>query len=57
MVGNFLIDGIRQSIRRSKRAKKIALAQSWPMVEAEINHWQVLNADEEVTDTGTPFSD
>jgi hypothetical protein len=25
------------------------------MVEAEINHWQVLSADDEVATTGTPF--
>ncbi len=55
MAGNFLIDGIRRSIQRSKRAKKIALAQNWPMVEAEINHWRVMNADDEVATTGTPF--
>jgi uncharacterized protein DUF3592 len=55
MAGNFLIDGIRRSIRRSKRSKKIALAQSWPIVEAEINHWQVLNADDDVATTGMPY--
>ncbi len=26
-----------------------------PTAQAEVNHWQVLNADEEVTATGTPF--
>jgi hypothetical protein len=51
----FLIDGIRRSLRRSRREKKIASAKSWPVVEAEINHWQVLNADEDVATTGTPF--
>ena len=55
MAGNFLIDGIRRSIRRSKRAKRIAQAQSWPTAQAEINHWQVLNADDDVATTGTPF--
>jgi hypothetical protein len=55
MAGNFLIGGIRRSLRRSRREKKIALAKNWPMVEAEINHWQVLNADDEVATTGMPF--
>jgi hypothetical protein len=55
MAGVFLIDGIRRSLRRSRREKKIASAKSWPVVEAEINHWQVLNADEDVATTGTPF--
>ncbi len=55
MAGIFLIDGIRRSLRRSKREKKVALAKNWPMVEAEINHWQVLNADDDVATTGAPF--
>jgi Protein of unknown function (DUF3592) len=45
MAGIFLIDGIRKSLRRSRRDKKVALAKNWPMVEAEINHWKVLDAD------------
>jgi Protein of unknown function (DUF3592) len=55
MAGIFLIDGIRKSLRRSRREKKVALAKNWPVVEAEINHWQVLNADNEVATTGTPY--
>jgi hypothetical protein len=55
MAGIFLIDGIRRSFRRSRREKKVAAAKSWPVVEAEINHWQVLNADDDVATTGTPY--
>jgi hypothetical protein len=55
MAGIFLIDGIRRSLRRSRREKKIALAKNWPIAEAEINHWQVLNADDDVATTGAPF--
>src|ERR1700759_2529955 len=55
MAGNFLIGGIRRSLQRRAREKRIAHAQSWPMVEAEINHWQVLSADDDVATTGTPF--
>jgi hypothetical protein len=55
MAGNFLIDGIRRSLRRSKREKKLAAAKNWPAVQAEINHWQVLNANEDVATTGTPY--
>ncbi len=55
MAGIFLIDGIRRSLRRSKRKKKVAQAKSWPMVEAEINHWQVLNADDDVATMGAPY--
>jgi hypothetical protein len=55
MAGIFLIDGIRRSLRRGKREKKVAAAKSWPVVEAEINHWQVLNADDDVATTGLPY--
>jgi hypothetical protein len=55
MAGNFLIGGIRRSLQRRAREKKIALAKNWLTVEAEINHWQVLNADDDVATTGTPF--
>jgi hypothetical protein len=55
MAGIFLIDGIRRSLRRSKREKKVAQAKGWPMVEAEINHWQVLDADDDVATMGAPY--
>jgi Protein of unknown function (DUF3592) len=55
MAGIFLIDGIRKSLRRSRREKKVALAKNWPMAEADINHWQVLNADDDVATTGAPY--
>jgi Protein of unknown function (DUF3592) len=55
MAGIFLIDGIRRSLRRSKREKKLAAAKSWQVAEAEINHWQVLNADDDVRTTGLPY--
>ena len=52
MAGIFFIDGIRRRLRRSKREKKLALAKSWPVAQAEINHWEVLNADEDVETMG-----
>jgi hypothetical protein len=55
MAGIFLIDGIRRSLRRSKRDKKLVAARNWPVVEAEINHWQVLNADDDVATTGLSY--
>ena len=55
MAGIFFIDGIRRRLRRSKREKKIALAKQWPIVQAEINHWKILNADEEDATAGTPY--
>jgi hypothetical protein len=55
MAGIFLIDGIRRSLRGRKREKKLTAAKSWPAVQAEINHWQVLNADEDVATMGAPY--
>jgi hypothetical protein len=55
MAGIFLIDGIRRSLRHRARDKKIGLAKSWPTVQAEINHWQVLNAEEDVASMGAPY--
>jgi len=55
MAGIFFIDGIRRSLRRRARDKKLGLAKSWPTVQAEINHWHVLNADEDVATAGTPY--
>jgi len=55
MAGIFLIDGIRRSLRRSKREKKLGLAKNWPTTQAEINHWQVLNADDDVATIGAPY--
>jgi hypothetical protein len=55
MAGIFFIDGIRRSLRRKARDKKLAMAKGWPTVEAEVNHWQVLNAEEEVSTMGVSY--
>jgi hypothetical protein len=55
MAGIFFIDGIRRKLRRSKREKKLSLAARWPTTQAEVNHWQVLNADEEDATMGAPY--
>jgi hypothetical protein len=55
MVGVFFIDGIRRWLRRRDREKKVRLAAQWPVGQADINHWQVLNADEEVASMGAPY--
>jgi hypothetical protein len=55
MAGVFFIDGIKRSLRRRAREKKLAAAKNWPIVQGEINHWQVLNADEDVSTTGTHY--
>jgi hypothetical protein len=55
MAGVFFIDGIRKALHRRNRDKKLGLAKSWPVAEAEINHWEVLNADEETATMGAPY--
>jgi hypothetical protein len=55
MAGVFFIDGIRRWLRRRNRKKKLGLAKEWPAVQAEVNHWQVLNADEDVATMGAPY--
>jgi hypothetical protein len=55
MAGIFFIDGIKRSLRRKAREKKLGLARNWPTAQAEVNHWAVLNADEDVATTGTPY--
>jgi hypothetical protein len=55
MAGVFFIDGIQRWLRRRSREKKLRLAAQWPLVQAEINHWQVLNADEEAAAMGAPY--
>jgi hypothetical protein len=54
MAGVFFIDGIKRWLRRRSREKKVALAKNWPATQAEINHWQVLNADEDEATMGAP---
>jgi hypothetical protein len=54
MAGVFFIDGIRRWLRRSRREKKLKLAAQWPVAQAEINHWQVLTADEGAATMGAP---
>jgi hypothetical protein len=54
MAGVFFIDGIKRWLRRRSREKKLGLAMNWPLVQAEVNHWQVLNADEDVAAMGAP---
>jgi hypothetical protein len=55
MAGVFFIDGIRRWLRRRNREKKLRLAAQWPLAQAEINHWQVLNAEEEAAAMGAPY--
>jgi hypothetical protein len=55
MASIFLIEAISRRIRRRNREKKLQLATQWPRTQAEINHWQVLHADQEIATTGAPY--
>jgi len=55
MAGIFFIDGIRRWFRRRKREQRLRVAAQWPVTQAEINHWQVLNADKDTATMGAPY--
>jgi hypothetical protein len=55
MSGIFLVDGIRLWLRRRSRVKKLHASQAWPMATGEVNHWQVVNADEETGSVGALY--
>ena len=55
MAGIFLIDGIRQRLRRKSREKKLRAAQGWPTTSGEVNSWKVIEADPEATAIGALY--
>jgi hypothetical protein len=46
MPGIFFLDVVRRAPQERARLKRIAAAQSWPQVQAEINHWKIVPAGE-----------
>lgn len=46
MPGIFFLDSIRRAARERARLKRVAVAQGWPQVQAEINHWKIIPAGE-----------
>ena len=55
MSGIFLVDGIRLWLRRRSREKKLRAAADWPTATGEVNHWEVVNADEEASSVGALY--
>jgi hypothetical protein len=55
MSGIFLVDSVRVWLRRRSREKRLQAAQSWPIATGEVNHWQVVNADEEASSVGALY--
>ncbi len=54
MAGIFLFDSIRVWLRRKARRKMLRLALNWPIAPGEINHWEVIPADEDAASMGAP---
>ncbi len=55
MPGFLPIDAVLRWQQKRKRTQKLARAISWPVTQAEINHWQVLPADKDQATTGAPY--
>ena len=53
MPGIFLLDSLRRAAQERARQKRVRAAQSWPQVEAEINHWKIVPAG----DTSASFTE
>lgn len=50
-----IFDSIAGWQRKRRRDQRVAQAAQWPLVQAEINHWEVLVADKELVTAGTPY--
>ena len=55
MAGVFFIDGIRLWLRRRNREKKLRAAVAWPTATGEVNHWAVLDADQDASSVGALY--
>jgi Protein of unknown function (DUF3592) len=51
----FPFDSIRSALHDRKRQEKLRLAQQWPTASAEINHWAIITADQEIASSATPY--
>jgi hypothetical protein len=53
-MGNvFIIDSVRSWFRHRGRAKRLQLAQSWPLTTGEINLYKIVPADEDANSFAT----
>ena len=50
----FPLDSVRSWSHRRKRQERLRLAQRWPVISAEINHWSIVTADQEIASSATP---
>jgi hypothetical protein len=54
MSGLFPFGFIRSRFRHRSLEKKLRLARGWPLAVGEVNHWAVVDADEDAMSTATP---
>jgi hypothetical protein len=52
MAGIFFVDSIRAWLRRREREKRLFAAQVWMKASGEVNHWQIVTADESAASSG-----
>jgi hypothetical protein len=45
MTGIFFLDSLRLATRERARLRHVRAAQSWPQMQAEINSWKIVPAD------------
>jgi hypothetical protein len=55
MSGVFLVDSVRMWLRRRGREKKLRAALSWPLAIGEVNHWEIVEADQEASSVGALY--
>jgi hypothetical protein len=55
MSGIFLVGSVKRWLERRSRAKRLLLAQGWPVATGEVNHWAIVDADEDVATAGVTY--
>ena len=55
MSGLSLFGFIRSRLRRRSLRKTLQRALEWPVIAGEVNHWAVVQADEDVLSSATPY--
>ena len=51
----FPFDIIRSRLHHKKQQERVRLAQQWPTIPAEINHWSIVTADQDLASSATPY--
>ena len=51
----FPFDQIRSKLQHKKQHERVRQAQQWPTTAAEINHWSIVTADQEIASSATPY--